>query len=225
MTQWGGYPPAPPAPPARRNVGAIVLIASLVVLAVVAVGLVVVVAIRRGSHESQAVTQPSASVPSAPGSGSGSPSVKAAALDTCLVGNWKQTQYTATIDFPDVPVDGKPLGSVKVDGGGRTWDITADGTSTSDYSGAKYTGKDANNRSVVLTFTGVENYQLHTANGQILFDLKGTTVKMITTVDGKQFSQDDLSGGSAPQSYTCGTDTWWLTSSRGETASTTFKRA
>jgi heme/copper-type cytochrome/quinol oxidase subunit 2 len=213
--QPGTYPPPPPPP--RRNTRLIALIASLVVLVVVVVvvGIVVVVlAIRRNVDRNDAESTPASATAEAP----------AAPLDTCLVGNWKQTQYTATFDLSGVSAGGKALDAVKVSGAGRTWKIVADGTATEDFSQARYTGTTADGRPVVLSFTGENDWTLKTENHRILFVSTGSTVEMVVSVNGKQAVKTNVQPQNNPQPYTCGPNAWTTTSPTDASASTTFTR-
>src|SRR3954454_18281085 len=114
MTQWNAdgrapyqqygppYQPPPPPSPPSRNARIFALIGSLVVLAVDAVGIVVVIAIRRqGDDRSTAAPAPTQRAPaSTAASASGSTAAtQSGPIDMCLVGNWRQSEYRSTFDF------------------------------------------------------------------------------------------------------------------------------
>lgn len=218
--QWGAPQPQPQyqgqpgygyqPPPPRRNTGAVALIASLAVLAVLVIAIVVVLAVRRDNHE-PSVTQPQHQ--------------SAGPVDTCLIGNWKQTQFKAGFDLSDVnDAAGKALGTVQATGGGRLWRITADGTATEDFASTRYSGRTSDGRQVDLTFTGKNDWTLKTANHQLLFVSTGSNVEMSVTVNGKPALHDTVNPHNNPQPYTCATNSWSTTSLTDATASATYER-
>ncbi|MEV6924069.1 hypothetical protein AB0M46_06085 [Dactylosporangium sp. NPDC051485] len=209
-----------PSPPPQRSARIFALIGSLVVLAVVAVGIVVVIAIRRQSDDKQA-TENKAVTPSAATS---TEAPQTGPIDMCLVGNWKQLEYKSTFDFTDLIADGKPLGKVRVTGSGVQQEITAEGDSVSDYSAVTYTGKAADGRAVTLQFSGQYRQSLRTSNHQILFSAKTGTMTMTVLVDNKQVLKTNPTGTSNPQPYTCGDNRWTTTSLVDPDAAATFVR-
>ncbi|MET7403783.1 hypothetical protein ABZS66_60970 [Dactylosporangium sp. NPDC005572] len=221
MTQWSnGYqqqqPPqyyAPPPPPPRRNTVAVALIASLSLLVVLVVAIVVVIAVRRGDDDgSTATPATSASTQSGP-------------VDTCLVGNWRQSQYAATMDFSSIyDAKNKALGTVRVTGSGRLWRITADGKATEDFTSTRYSGRTEDGRSVDMTFTGTNEWTLKTQGGQLLFVSTGSTVELTITVDGKQAEQTNVEPHNNPQPYTCLPNSWKTQSLTDATASAQYDR-
>ncbi|GAA3450322.1 hypothetical protein [Dactylosporangium matsuzakiense] len=209
-------PPPSPAPAPRRGAPVLALVGSLVVLAVVAVGIVVVIGVRRGSSP-------------APTAGAPSPAVSTEAaqtgpVDTCIIGNWKLTKYTSTFDLTDVVADGKPLGQVKVTGSGVKVELSAAGDSDSDYTGVSYTGNAPDGRAVTLTFSGQVHNSLKTADHQILFTFKSSTLEMTVLVNNKQVTKGNPVGKNNPQPYTCGPNTWTTTSLTDPDAAATYTR-
>ncbi|WP_433206768.1 hypothetical protein ACQP00_40115 [Dactylosporangium sp. CS-047395] len=220
--QQPAYQPAPfqPPPPPRRSSGLIALIASLAVLAVVAVAVVVVVVVRGKGDE-----PPVASVPATTAA---SPAATANAqvgpVDSCLIGNWKQSQYSALFDLSDVTIGGKPLGQVNLSGGGRTWKITVDGKGVEDFSQTKYSGQTADGHKVDATFTGANQWELKTANHEILFTSTGSDVQMTVAVDGKATAPEKVEPHNNPQPYECGSNQWTAKSLTDANAGTVYKR-
>jgi hypothetical protein len=223
MTQWNdGREQQSGIPPGQRNIAAVALIASLAVLAVLVVAIVVVLAVRKrdgGPDASpQAETQTSAGAPTPTSEAQAGP------VDACLIGNWKQTQYTATFDLGGVTDGNKAVGTVKLSGGGRLWKITADGKATEDFNETRYSGRAADGRTVDMTFTGQNDWTLKTSNRQILFVSTGSTVEMSIVVNGKDAEHDKVEPHNNPQPYTCATNSWSSTSLTDSTASTKYER-
>jgi hypothetical protein len=223
------YPPQTPAPapqPPRRNSGVVALIASLAVLAVVAIAVVVVVLVRSGDEPPQtpgpASTTAAAAAPAPPSAAKTDTQV--GPVDSCLIGNWRQTQYSALFDLSDVTSGGKALGQVKLSGKGRTWQIKVDGTAVEDFSGAAYTGKTTGGQTVTMAFTGSNRWTLKTANQEILFTSTGSTVAMTVSVDGKQALHEDVAPHNNPQPYECGKNSWSATSLTDPDAGTKYER-
>jgi hypothetical protein len=239
MTQWNAdgrapyqqygppYQPPPPSPSPSRNARIFALIGSLVVLAVVAVGIVVVIAIRRqGDDRSTAApasTQSAAASTAASASGS-TAATQSGPIDMCLVGNWRQSEYRSTFDFTEIKADGKALGKVQVTGSGVEQEITAEGDSVSDYSAVTYTGRTADGRAVTLVFGGEYRQSLRTSNHQLLFSAKPGTMTMTVMVDDKQVLKTNPTGTSNPQPYTCGDNRWTTTSLLDKDSASTFVR-
>jgi hypothetical protein len=218
------YAPPPPQPP-RRSSGVVALIASLAVLAVVAIAVVVVVLVRSGDEQPQgqgpAVTTAAAATT---GPSAAKTDAQVGPVDSCLIGNWKQTQYSALFDFSDVTVGGKAVGEVKLSGKGRTWRIKVDGTAVEDFSGARYTGKTTDGKTIDATFAGSNQWTLKTANGELLFTSTGSTVAITVSVDGKQALHQDVTPHNNPQPYKCGKNSWTAKSLTDEDASTQYDR-
>jgi hypothetical protein len=214
--------PLPPMPP-RRNSGLIALIASLSVLAVVAVAVVIVVVVRRGDDQPSvgAATTPAAAATT--GAAATAPA-QVGPVDSCLVGNWKQTTYSSPFDLSSITLDGKKMGQVNLSGGGRTWKITVDGKGTEDWSNAQYTGKTADGHNVEATFTGKNEWTLKTANNQILFTSTGSNVFITVTVDGKQQLNQSVKPFNNPLPYECSKNSWTAKSLTDPDASTIYQR-
>ncbi|GGM73374.1 hypothetical protein ACFFX1_47410 [Dactylosporangium sucinum] len=219
MTQWSSghqqqpqYYAPPPPPPPRRNTVAVALIASLSLLVVLVVAIIVVIAVRRGDGST---ATPAASAPT----------TRSGPVDTCLIGNWRQSQYGATMDLSSVS-DGKnkPLGTVRVTGSGRLWRITADGRATEDFTSTRYSGRTDDGRGVDLTFTGTNEWTLKTQDGQLLFVSTGSTVELTITVDGKQAEKTRVEPHNNPQPYTCLPNSWKTQSLTDTTASAQYDR-
>ncbi|WP_426505230.1 hypothetical protein ACPPVO_46585 [Dactylosporangium sp. McL0621] len=215
------YAPAPPPVPPRRNSGLIALIASLAVLAVVAIAVVVVVVVRKDDPAPQG-QGPAATTAAAPSAGRTDAQV--GPVDSCLVGNWKQTQYSALFDLSSVTVGGKKMGETKLSGGGRTWKISVDGKGTEDWSGARYTGRTDDGHDVEATFTGKNEWDLKTANHEILFTSTGSTVTITVDVDGKQALNNTVEPHNNPQPYECGKNSWTAKSLTDPNANTVYDR-
>lgn len=214
-----GYPqPQPPVPP-RHNSGLIALIASLGVLAVVAVAIVVVTVVRRSDDQPSAgpTTTTSGAATTAP--------APVGPVDSCLVGNWKQTTYSSPFDLSSITLDGKKMGEVNLSGSGRTWKITVDGKGTEDWSKAQYTGRTADGHNVTATFTGKNEWTLKTANNQILFTSTGSDVFITITVDGKQQLNQSVKPFNNPLPYECSTNSWTAKSLTDPDANTIYQRA
>jgi hypothetical protein len=218
--QQPAYPQQPQPP--RRSSGLIALIASLAVLAVVAIAVVVVVVVRRDEPASD--TQPVAASPAPTAAAPTTGAAQVGPVDSCLVGNWKQAQYSALFDLSDVTVGGKPLGQVNLSGGGRTWKITVDGKGVEDFSQTKYSGQTADGHKVDATFTGANQWELKTANHEILFTSTGSTVKMTVAVDGKATEPETVEPHNNPQPYECGSNQWTAKSLTDANAGTVYKR-
>ncbi|WP_426507722.1 hypothetical protein ACPPVO_55655 [Dactylosporangium sp. McL0621] len=219
---YGPYQPPPPLPPSpRRSARVFALIGSLVVLAVVAVGIVVVIAIRRQADDKK----PADNAAPAASTATSAAATQAGPIDMCLVGNWKQSEYKSTFDFTDLAPDGKSLGKVKVTGSGVQQEITAEGDSVSDYSSVTYTGRSSDGRTVTLLFSGQYRQTLKTSNHQILFSAKAGTMTMTVMVDNKQVLKNNPTGTSNPQPYTCGDNRWTTTSLVDPDAGATFVRS
>jgi hypothetical protein len=199
---------------------AVGLIASLAVLAVLVVAIVVVLAVRKGDGDTTATPQAQSSA-TAPTPTS---AAQAGPVDACLIGNWKQTQYTATFDLGGVTDGNKALGTIKLSGGGRLWKITADGKATEDFNETKYSGRAADGRTVDMTFSGQNEWTLTTSNHQILFVSTGSTVEMSIAVNGKDAEHDKVEPHNNPQPYTCATNSWSTTSLTDSTASSKYDR-
>jgi hypothetical protein len=214
-------PPPPPAP--RRNTRVLALIASLVVLAVVAVGIVVVIAVRRSAGDKN-VAQPGTAAASAPAAAATTEAAQVGPIDMCLVGNWRLTSYSATFDLTEAVADGKPVGKVKATGSGVEVVITADGDSTSDYTGVTYTGKTADGRAVALVFSGGINQSLRTVNHQLLYTAKTNTLVMSIRVDNKEIEKGSPATKANPQPYTCAPNSWTTTSLTEAEAAATYTR-
>lgn len=218
-----GYPqpqpqPQPPVPP-RHNSGLIALIASLGVLAVVAVAIVVVTVVRRSDDQPSAgpTTTTSGAATTAP--------APVGPVDSCLVGNWKQTTYSSPFDLSSITLDGRKMGEVNLSGSGRTWKITVDGKGTEDWSKAQYTGRTADGHNVTATFTGKNEWTLKTANNQILFTSTGSDVFITITVDGKQQLNQSVKPFNNPLPYECSTNSWTAKSLTDPDANTIYQRA
>lgn len=211
-----GYP-QPPMPP-RHNSGLIALIASLGVLAVVAVAIVIVAVVRRSDDQPSAgpTTTTSGAATTAP--------APVGPVDSCLVGNWKQTTYSSPFDLSSITLDGKKMGEVNLSGSGRTWKITVDGKGTEDWSKAQYTGRTADGHNVVATFTGKSEWTLKTANNQILFTSTGSDVFITITVDGKQQLNDSVKPFNNPLPYECSKNSWTAKSLTDPDANTIYQR-
>ena len=218
-----GYPqPQPPAPP-RRNSGLIALIASLGVLAVVVVAVVIVVVVRRGDDQPSAGPAKTTAAAATTGAATTAPA-QVGPVDSCLVGNWKQTTYSSPFDLSSITLDGKKMGQVNLSGGGRTWKITVDGKATEDWSKAQYTGKTADGHNVEATFTGKNEWTLRTANNQILFTSTGSDVFITITVDGKQQLNKSVTPFNNPLPYECSKNSWTAKSLTDPDASTIYQR-
>ena len=214
-----GYPqPQRPMPP-RRNSGLIAFIASLGVLAVVAVAIVIVAVVRRSDDQPSAgptTTTPSGAATTAP--------APVGPVDSCLVGNWRQTTYSSPFDLSDITLDGKKMGEVNLSGSGRTWKITVDGKGTEDWSKAQYTGRTTDGHNVVATFTGKSEWTLKTANNQILFTSTGSDVFITITVDGKQQLNESVNPFNNPLPYECSKNSWTAKSLTDPDANTIYQR-
>jgi hypothetical protein len=216
-----GYPqpqPQPPVPP-RRNSALIALVASLGVLAVVAVAVVIVVMLRRGDEQPSAgpATTTAAAATTAP--------AQVGPVDSCLVGNWKQTTYSSPFDLSSITLDGKKMGEVNLSGGGRIWRIAVDGKATEDWTNARYTGKTNDGHNVEATFTGKNEWTLKTANNQILFTSTGSNVFITVSVDGKVQLNDSVRPFNNPLPYECSKNSWTAKSLTDPTASTIYQRS
>jgi len=216
------FQPSPPPPP-RRGSGLIALIASLAVLAVVAIAVVIVVLVRRGEPEGQG-QGPAAAATGAPAPSAGRTEAQVGPVDSCLVGNWKQTQYSALFDLSSVTLGGRKMGETKLSGGGRTWKINVDGKATEDWNAARYTGRTDDGHSVEATFTGKNEWDLKTAEHEILFTSTGSTVAITITVDGKEALHNTVEPHNNPQPYECGKNSWTAKSLTDPNANTVYDR-
>ncbi|MFB9445004.1 hypothetical protein Dvina_40190 [Dactylosporangium vinaceum] len=217
--------PQPPAPrPPRRSGSLIVLLASLGVLAIVAVAVVIVVVVQKKDGPAGEPKGQGPAATSAASAPSATPA-QVGPVDSCLIGNWRQTTYRSEIDLSSITLDGRKLGDVVVSGDGRTWKIGVDGKATEDFSKAVYRGRTDTGKAVEVSFTGKNEWDLKTADHQILFTSTGSTVAMTVKIDGANPVTDTVAPHNNPQPYECSKNSWTAKSLTDENASTVYTRA
>lgn len=188
----------PKQPPRTWVVVALTLGAVLVIGGAVAAGF----AFGRSSDGDTATT-PSAAGGSAPSSEA--PTDQDAAtggLDACLVGTWRTTEHTETVDTEQ----GKfTISDVK-----RTLEITEDGTETVTYDGTPATlALEAAGGEAI--FEGTVTYDVSTSGDTMSFVLGEVDGSLtVRLADGKE-SEQELQPGSGPVQYTCSEDSFTQT--------------
>ncbi|GAA3243762.1 hypothetical protein ACFO1B_31485 [Dactylosporangium siamense] len=226
MANWNPPPPyqqqyQPPYQPPRRRRGIlpVVLVAGVTLVVVLIAAIIVVLVVRQQGDDT--VADPPAST------GAASPSATGAgALDECLIGNWRQTKYSAGFDLSGtLDRAGKPVGQIKTTGDGRRWKITATGAATETFDDAEYKGTATDGRLVTLTFTGGHEWKIKTSNGRILFELVSTNLEISVLVDAFRAESQKVNPQNNPMPYQCAGNSWTATSLSDATASTTFERA
>ncbi|GAA2395194.1 lipocalin family protein [Dactylosporangium salmoneum] len=204
-------PPMQSAPPAgpRRNRWVAGLVAGSVVV-VIAVVVIVVIGLR--SSDDKGTTPQTAPSQSGP-------------VDSCLVGKWKQTTYQKIVDFTGTDVDKKEkIGKVKMTGGGKIWEIRADGNAIEDDSKTVYTGKTDDGRTVNTTWQGRSEYKLSTKDGIITYAGGEATTTVIVNIDGAEKGRIELEPNLDPQQYTCNGDIWRLSNKDDPSALSRYDR-
>jgi hypothetical protein len=182
----------PPAPPGRNRWFAVLVISS--VLLVVLVVAIVVVALNR-KPDNTAGPQPT---PSAAGP-----------VDPCLVGKWKQTNYQKFVELSDTDVGKREkLGKIKFTGGGKKWEIRADGSAVEDDTATVYTGKTDDNRPVNATWEGRSEWKVTTKDGVMSFAGGESTTTVTISVNGAPKGRIELQPNLDPIPYTCTGDIW-----------------
>ena len=190
-----GYPPAPAPRTRSATIPLLITGAALVVLLVAAIIVVVVIKSGKGTP----VAGPAAGTAGGT-TAAGSPT-PSALIDSCLIGAWKITKDTETLDIPNV-------GPIDVVGQGAEVRIHADGTTTQDYGpSSDYTGT-ANGHRLTITVKGTVQGTIRTANGTMSFsDLRADGTET-AFVDGTQVGTPvPLTADSTPVQYTCGGST------------------
>jgi hypothetical protein len=184
---------------------------SAVLLVVMAIA-VVVVATNRD-------TDPS---PQAGASASGSPT---GPVDQCLVGTWKQTSYQRNVVLGDTDIGTREsLGTIKMTGSGKQWTINAGGSATEDDSQTVYSGKTADGRTVLATFSGKTEWTLKTVGGQIEYAGKESSAVVVISVNGADKGRIELEPNLDPTKYTCTGDIWRTTNADDPAAFSRYDR-
>ena len=213
-----GYPnqwPPAPQPPyrapdrSRRQTWIFALIASATLFVILVVALIVVVAIRRNSNEVAGGTPP-------PPAGSAP-----AAVDTCLIGRWRQTSYRATFDFNDILGS---LGRVALSGAGREWTIRADGTGDENFDRAVYEGRSNDGRAVRMEFSGTAKWRVTTTDGRMILLSVSSDVEQSLYVDNTLQRKAPVDPRANPSPYTCDGSGWSATSLTDSSAATRYER-
>jgi hypothetical protein len=229
MANWNPPPPyqppyQPPSqpPPRRRGILPVVLVAGVTLVVVLIAAIIVVVVVRQ---QDDTVAGPT-TTPATTGAAASPATTGAGGFDECLIGNWRQTQYSAGFDLSGtLDRAGKPVGQIKTTGDGRRWKITSTGAATETFDDAEYKGTTTDGRLVTLTFTGGHEWKLKTSNGRILFELTSTNLEISVLVDGYRTPSEKVNPQNNPLPYQCSGNSWTATSLSDATASTTFERA
>ncbi|WP_433218101.1 hypothetical protein ACQP00_11555 [Dactylosporangium sp. CS-047395] len=200
--QYQQQPPAyqTSAPPlqdgsGRRNRFFPALIISSVLLVIVVVA-IVVVALNRGSD-----------TPSSPQAGA---STQSGPVDKCLVGKWKQTTYQKLVDLTgtDTATRANITKPIKMTGGGKLWEIKADGEAIEDDTNTVYNGKTDDGRTVTATWAGRTEWKMTTKDGQISYAGGEATTVVTISVDGVDKGRIELEPNLDDTKYTCNGDIW-----------------
>ncbi|MGI5243850.1 lipocalin family protein [Dactylosporangium sp. CA-139066] len=182
---------APMVPQRRRNRWFAALIVSSVLLVVLVVA-IVVVALNRGSSD-----------PTPPVAASQGP------VDSCLIGTWKQTTYQHIVDLTGTDVGTREkLTKIKFSGGGKVWEIRADGNAVEDDTKTVYSGKTDDGRNVTATWEGRTEWKLTTKDGVMSFAGGEATTVVTINVDGSPKGRIELQPNLDPSPYTCNGDIW-----------------
>ncbi|MEV6923053.1 lipocalin family protein [Dactylosporangium sp. NPDC051485] len=204
-------PPMLPAPPEgpRRNRWVAGLVAGSVVV-VIAVVVIVVIGLRSSGDKGK--TPQTAPPQTGP-------------VDSCLVGRWKQTTYQKIVDFTGTDVDNREkIGKVKMTGGGKIWEIQADGSAIEDDSKTVYTGKTDDGRTVNATWQGRSEYKVSTKDGTITYAGGEATTTVVVNIDGAEKGRIQLEPNLDPQQYTCNGDIWRLSNKDDPSALSRYDR-
>lgn len=210
---YDAYPAYPAAPPAGRGNLVMALIAGGAVVAVLAVAIVLVVAMRGDEETPIASTTPSSATTSA------------GPVDSCLVGEWRQTLYQHNVDLSGSDVGAEEdLGTIKMTGGGKKWTIKADGSAIEDDSETVYTGMTDDGREVEAKFSGITTWKLETKDRQIFFSGVSGDTEVVISVDGDQAGKIALEPNYDPANYTCAENAWRVTRPEDTSSLTTYER-
>ncbi|GAB3839845.1 hypothetical protein ACFPIJ_34405 [Dactylosporangium cerinum] len=229
MANWNPPPPYQPPyqapyqpPPRRRGILPVVLVAGVTLVGVLIAAIIVVVVVRQRGEDTVAGPETTAVAASPSTSAAGG----AGGFDECLIGNWRQTKYSAGFDLSGtLDRAGKPVGQIKTTGDGRRWKITSTGAATETFDDAEYKGSTTDGRLVTLTFTGGHEWKLKTSNGRILFELVSTNLEISVLVDAYRAASEKVNPQNNPMPYQCAGNSWTATSLSDATASTTFERS
>ncbi|MFG2039384.1 lipocalin family protein [Dactylosporangium sp. NPDC048998] len=183
----------PPAPPGRRNRWFAALVISSVLLVVLVVAIVVVSLNRK---------------PDATG-GPQATSSQTGPVEQCLVGKWKQTSYQHYVDLSTTDVGKREkLGKIKFTGGGKIWEIRADGNAVEDDTKTVYSGKTDDGRTVNASWAGRTEWKVSTKDGVLSFAGGEATTVVTISVDGSEKGRIELQPNLDPTPYTCNGDIW-----------------
>jgi len=127
------------------------------------------------------------------------PSSAAGDLDECLVGTWRTTEHTETVDTEQ--------GKLTISDVKRTLEITEDGTETVTYDGTPATlALEAAGGEAV--FEGTVTYDVSTSGETMSFVLGEVDGSLtVRLADGTE-NEQDLKPGSGPVQYTCSEDSF-----------------
>ncbi|WP_433615115.1 lipocalin family protein [Dactylosporangium sp. CA-139114] len=130
-------------------------------------------------------------------------------IDKCLVGKWKQTSYQKVVDLTgtDTAKRGN-LTTVKMNGGGKIWEIKDDGNAIEDDTSTSYSGKTDDGRTVTATWAGRTEWKLTTKDGVISYAGGEATTVVTISVDGTEAGKIQLEPNLDPANYTCNGDIW-----------------
>lgn len=126
----------------------------------------------------------------------------AAGLDECVVGTWRTTEHTESVDTEQ--------GRFTISDVRRTLEITPDGTETVTYDGtpARLELEAAGGEAV---FEGTVTYDVSTSGGTMSFTLGEVDGSLTVRLADGQESEQELQPGSGPVQYTCEGDTFTQT--------------
>ncbi len=138
---------------------------------------------------------------SAPTSGGADAGTNAGALDECVVGTWRTTEHSESVDTEQ--------GQFSITGVERTVEITPDGTETVTYDGtpAQLSVEAAEGEAIMK---GTVTYAVSTSGGTMSFQLKDVDGTLTIRAAGKD-SEQELKPGSGPVQYTCDGDSFTQT--------------
>jgi len=169
------------------------LVLSSVLLVIVVVAIVVVALNRKPD------------TPSTPQAGAS----QSGPVDQCLVGKWKQTSYQKVVDLTGTDVGTREkLTKIKFSGGGKIWEIKADGSAVEDDTKTVYNGKTDDGRTVAATWAGRTEWKVTTKDGVMSFAGGEATTVVTVSVNGVDKGRIELEPNLDPSPYTCNGDIW-----------------